>query len=145
MKRAILVLLGLTPFLFGGLLNRLILGGSLLAYLHVIGVGMLLVWLLFGFSFCTLAKSAAGAAVLLNLPALAVFLLIAFQELAGDAFWMNAVGFWTQIFYLPLISVSYLLTLWSESLFPAYCAAFLLLLLSSGLGCFLRRAARLPH
>ena len=41
----------------------------------------------------------------LNLPALLVLLLILFQTLVLQSFWLNPIGTATQAFYLPLMGL----------------------------------------
>ena len=66
-------------------------------------------------------------------PGLAV--LLGVQELSLHAYWDNAVGLLTQFFYLPLLRLGAIVAMWTGQVFWFYFGAFLLLVLSSWLGC----------
>lgn len=48
---------------------------------------------------------------------------------------LNAVGSWSQLFYLPLIKVGFTLANWSHTMFIAYAVSFVLMVATSILGC----------
>lgn len=133
MKNVILIVVGCTPFLFGGLLNwsmlTLFFNTSLPYFL--IGLLALLIWFVVAFCCGKLAKSAIQATILLNLMGLIVLILVGVQELILQAYWMNFVGLWTQLFYLPLLNIGFTLISWDRTLFSAYCVAFLFMIIVS--------------
>ncbi len=137
MKRFILLLLGFTPFVLGRLLDWVITVGfpnTVFPFL-LIGLVMLFVWFLFAFYFGRYAQTTMQAIVLLNLPALFVLVMLGIQELVLGYYWLNAVGLYTQLFYLPFFRTGIMLTSWSSSIFLAYCASFIVMLTVSFLGC----------
>ena len=69
------------------------------------------------------------------LAALVVLVLLGVQELSLHAYWDNAVGLLTQFFYLPLLRLGAIVAMWTGQVFWFYFGAFLLLVLSSWLGC----------
>ena len=137
MKKAILPVVGLLPFLAGGLLNRVMLSVSFSRNLplFLIGLAVLVLWGLASAALRGVTGSAWQTVTLLHIPAAVVLVLLGIQELVLGAYWMNPVGVWTQCFYLPLMNLGFSLTFWSHTLFPAYCAAFLLMVAVSILGC----------
>ena len=66
---------------------------------------------------------------------LVVLVLLGVQELSLHAYWDNAVGLLTQFFYLPLLRLGAIVAMWTGQVFWFYFGAFLLLVLSSWLGC----------
>lgn len=138
MKRFLLLLLGLIPFLFGWLVNWLVMNVSV-RWLNWYGVILLVIWFFFAYCFSRFAKNTAEVVLFLNFPAAAVLILIGIQELVLHAYWMNLVGRFTQMFYLPLLSIAFRLTTWSHTMFFTYCAAFLLLIAVSLVGGITRR------
>lgn len=134
MKKIIPIILGLTPFLFGGFLNWIMLTFSnLVPNLILVAVMFLLMW----FLFARILSGCVGrwAVLLLNLPAFLVLILLGIQELYFGSYWLNFVGIWTQYFYLPLLNLGYALTTFFHRLTPAYCACFLIMAAVSALGC----------
>jgi len=140
MKRLILIVLGLVPLLvFGFSLNHLIMSVffDVIPPFMLIGVTVLVVWFGFGLVSVKLEGSRKAAIVLLNAPAFVILILILLQELVFRSFWLNIVGFGTQMFYLPLIGLGSGLSavLPGITTFSLICSiAFVLLLLSSFLG-----------
>jgi len=138
-KKILLLALGLTPFLWGVLINWTLMNRFFPVPLFFISLAMLGLWALFAFLLSGGAGSARSVIVPLNLPALLVLLLIGFQERVLGAFWMNLAGIGTQFFYLPFLPAGYGLTIWNRSgIFIACCGAFLLLVGASWLGWRLR-------
>lgn len=141
MRKLGLVLAGLTPFLFGGIQNW-----AMMKYMDavmpfkLIGAGFLLLWLCFALALGTDWEK--QTVFLLNLPAFVVLLLIFVQEVILSAYWRNAAGMWTQLFFLPLLHTGFALTSWTHSVFPAYAASFALMVCASCLGCLLQRKIR---
>ena len=64
-----------------------------------------------------------------------LMVLLGVQELSLHAYWDNAVGLLTQFFYLPLLRLGAIVAMWTGQVFWFYFGAFLLLVLSSWLGC----------
>lgn len=136
----LLICLGALPFVLGRALNWVMLTWqNTLPPLLLIALLFLLVWGLIAFLARPRTKSTAAVILPLNLIAFLVLLLLGVQELILHAYWLNPVGWLTQFYYLPLLRVGFLLTGWTSSVFAAYCAAFLLMLVASALGCKLRR------
>ena len=136
----ILSLLGLIPFAIGGFMNFFMLSHTeILPPYALIGIVTLIVWALIAFIAKPFAKDTKKLLFAFNLPAFAVLVLLCVQELVFKSYWQNPLGLWTQLYYLPLINISARLTMWSSRLFVVYCAAFLLLLAASFLGCKLRK------
>lgn len=139
----LLVILGLLPFVAGGLMNHSMLAHpDTLPPFLLIGLLLLLGWGLI--SFFAVRRGGCVETVVLSLNAVAalVLVLLGVQELILGAYWTNAAGAWTQYFYLPLLNLGFTLTSWSHSVFPAYAAAFVLLAAASALGCVLGKRSR---
>ena len=135
-SRCVLLLLGFLPLSFGYLVNYGIMDyESFYRFLRLPGYALLGVWILFSFLGRKLLKSTKQTIMFLNAVAFLVLLLIGIQELIFHAYWFNAIGLNTQYFYLSLLNISFMLTRWAHTTFPAYCAAFILLILASWLGC----------
>ena len=60
---------------------------------------------------------------------------VSYTHLSLHAYWDNAVGLLTQFFYLPLLRLGAIVAMWTGQVFWFYFGAFLLLVLSSWLGC----------
>ena len=136
----LLICLGALPLAVGGIMNWAML--SLQTWLPpflLISLLFLLVWGLIAFLARPHAKHSAAVILPLNLIAFFDLLLVGVQELILHAYWLNPVGRWTQYYYLPLLRPGVLLTSGMSSVFAAYCAAFLLMLAASALGCMLRK------
>ena len=136
MKKWMLPLAGLLPLVLGVLLDRAMMTVffDVTPPLRLIGILTLGVWFGLAFLLGGWAGDPRQAAALLNLPALLVLVLLGVQELALHAYWQNLAGVLTQLFFFPLLSLGFALTGWSQSVFSAYCAAFLLLAAASYLG-----------
>lgn len=140
MKSLSLFVLGFIPFLIGRLLNwRMFADMNSMPPLFVIGLITLAVWFIISYSFFNPTKSLKRTVLLFNLPATLVLILVGIQELILHAYWMNYVGKWTQLFYLPLLNIGFRLTWFSHTVFPAYCASFTLMIAASFLGCYLHK------
>ena len=134
MAMLILAALGLLPFLLGGGLNAWMMARpeALPPFLGI-GIGVLALWFFLSLGAFRFVRGIGRVVIPLNLPALIVLVLLGVQAIRGS-YWMNALGAWTQFFYLPLIYMGSLATAWSRAVFPAYCAAFLMLAAVSCLG-----------
>ena len=134
-KAAVLFLVGLSPFLLGWLLSlgMTTIFAQMGAWFYiVVGLAVLTLWMVvsgpFGF------KGILVLAVALT-ALLVVLVLLGVQELSLHAYWDNAVGLLTQFFYLPLLRLGAIVAMWTGQVFWFYFGAFLLLVLSSWLGC----------
>ena len=121
-KAAVLFLVGLSPFLLGWLLSlgMTTIFAQMGAWFYiVVGLAVLTLWMVVSgtFGFKGSKRGMALTMLCINLPALVVLVLLGVQELSLHAYWDNAVGLLTgQVFWF-------------------YFGAFLLLVLSSWLGC----------
>lgn len=145
MKKLALFLMGCTPFFWGRLMDWALwtlFDEALPPLLFPLSALALLG--LWAAAACLLGAGDRGplATLLpLDLPALAVLVLLGVQEGLLHAYLPGPVGIGTQLFFLPLVNLGATLTAWlpSISVFPAYCAAFLLLLAASLAGWNLAR------
>ena len=106
----------------------------------LIGLAFLLLW--GGISF--LAGIFARRTPLLSIAcmngvALLVLVLLGIQELVLGAYFSNAAGIWTQLYFLPLLQLGFSLTSWSSRVFAADAASCLLMAAVSYLGFWLGR------
>jgi hypothetical protein len=144
MKKAILLISGLIPFLMGYLMNWSIL--TMFFDVNVpyalISIITLVIWGLLGYFLSGYSGTHKQTVILMNLPAFIVLILIAVQLLVFKAYWLNIIGLAVQIFYLPFLNISFLLTSWSHSMLAAYIAAFILMVAASSLGCYINKKLR---
>lgn len=137
---AILVVLGMIPFALGGFMNWLMMNHpSRLIPFELFGIVVLLIWVMIAFFMKPYIKSTMKVVIGLNFVGFVVLILLGIQVLFLQAYWLNFVGSWTQHYYLPLLVIGFALTGWSQSVFGAYCAAFLLMVIVTLLGCKLRK------
>lgn len=136
----ILVVLGFIPFALGSFMNWFMMTYSnTLPPLALVGIVTLLIWAAIAFLVKPYIKDTKKVIIGLNSVASVVLVLVGIQELLLHAYWQNLIGVWTQFYYLPLLNIGFRLTNWSHSVFSAYCAAFLLMVIATLLGCKLRR------
>ena len=136
----ILVVLGMIPFALGGFMNWFMMANpDMLPSTVLIGVVTLLMWTALAFFVKPYINDTKKVIIGLNSVALAILIPIGIQELLLQAYWPNLVGVWTQFYYLPLLNIGLTLTSWSHSVFSAYCASFLLMVIATALGCKLRK------
>lgn len=136
----ILVVLGVIPFALGGFMNWLMMTHSNpLIPFELFGIVTLLIWATIAFFIKPYIKNIMKVVIGLNSVAFVVLILLGIQELLLQAYWLNFVGSWTQYYYLPLLIIGLTLTSWSHSVFSGYCAAFLLMVIVTVLGCKLRK------
>lgn len=133
------VALGGLPFVAGGIQNWYMLSymDSLLPY-SLISIFLLLAWGCIAFILKGNHQKTKDIVISLNLIAMLDLFLLAIQELILHAYWMNSIGAWSQLFYLPLVNLGFTLTNWSHNVFSAYAVSFALMFLASLAGCKLR-------
>ena len=131
--------LGVFPFLIGGIQNWYMLTyvDSVLPY-GFISLAVLLLWGCIAYLLNDRYHRTKSIVISLNLIATLVLLLLGIQELMLHAYWMNLVGKWSQLFYLPMINLGFSLTNWGHSVFAAYVACFILMVAVSIVGCKLK-------
>ena len=136
---AILVVLGALPFVIGGIQNWYMLTymDSVLPF-GLISVSFFLVWGCIAFFLNSNRQRTKEIVIFLNLIAALDLLLVGIQELIFHAYWMNVIGAWSQLFYLPMVNLGFRLTNWSHSVFPAYAVSFVLMVVLSFAGCKLK-------
>lgn len=107
MKKVILFLLGLTPLVFGFLMESWMMKNqnSVLPF-KLIGIIFLLFWVMVGFTTCKFERTPLESAIITNLPAFLMLLFILFQEIILGRYWVNMFGIVTQFYYLPLVNIS---------------------------------------
>ena len=143
MKKRISVImafvLGAFPFLIGGIQNWYMLTyvDSVLPY-GFISLAVLLLWGCIAYLLNDRYHRTKAIVISLNLIAILVLLLLGIQELMLHSYWMNFVGKWSQLFYLPMINLGFSLTNWSHSALTAYVACFVLMVVASFVGCKLK-------
>ena len=131
---------GFLPFVFGGLMNwYMMTNPNALPPFFLIAMGMLILWAVVSFFMMGRIQNEKKVVLSLNGVAFIVLILLGVQEMVLQAYWMNPVGTWTQFFYLPLLRLGFTFTSWTPSMFLAYAASFLLMLLASVLGCRLKK------
>ena len=136
----ICVLLGCIPFALGGLMNWYMMANpDALPPFFLIAIGMLILWAVIAFFMMGRMQNEKKVILSLNAAALLVLILLGVQEIVLQAYWMNPAGVWTQNFYLPMLRLGFTFTSWTPSMFFAYTASFLLMLLASVLGCRLKK------
>lgn len=132
----LIFILGALPFFFGGILNWImtIYSDNIPPYV-IIGFLFLLFWGIITYLLKSKIRNTKKVVILLNTIAAIDLLLLGIQELVIHAYWMNVIGVWSQMFYLPLLNIGFKLTSWSHTLFSAYCVSFVLMAAASFLGC----------
>ena len=136
----LLVAIGCLPFLLGGIINAYMMQHmDVTPPFFLISVLFLVIWSTIAFFMRPHMESTRKTAMWLNLVALVVLILLGVQELWFGAYWLNAIGLWTQLFYLPLMNVGFSLTMWSHSVFVAYLICFSLMVVVSVIGCNWRK------
>ena len=123
----------MTPFLLGWILDKTLLLG-IMPPLFWLSFAMLALWFWFGRLVSRSAENPTAALLLFNLPAALDLTLVLIQELIRGAYWLNPIGGLTQFFYLPVLNLSFSLTVWSSRVWPAYVVSFLLMAAASQLG-----------
>lgn len=138
-KNVLTIITGAIPFVVGSILNRALIEQSdSVLPLILIGLLFLSFWGIVAFVFQNSMKNAKRVVVSLNAIATIDLLLLGIQELVIHAYWGNVIGGWSQLFYLPVIKIGFLLTNWSHTVFSAYVVSFVLMIVVSVLGCRIR-------
>lgn len=102
-----LVLLGFMPLVIGYALNYAMLSWPLYGWkLNIISVALLLLWGLLAYCAAAPGKSPAVQALLLCAFGILMLLLVLCQELVFGQYWPGVVGLSTQMYFLPLMSLS---------------------------------------
>ncbi|MBS4053523.1 MAG: hypothetical protein KGZ64_01960 [Thermaerobacter sp.] len=104
-RTRLLMLLGLTPFLIGFVLNAAFLT-VLQAHFQLLSAVLLGLWGYLSYRLRNPQDSALKNAMLLQVPAFAVLLLVIYQAYLRGEFWPNAFGRLTQFYYLPVIPLA---------------------------------------
>ena len=135
----LLLALGALPLVFGIMQNW-----YMTTYMDaqppykLIALSVLLLWAFIAFLFNKKGGRTKKILICVNFVAAVDLLLLGIQELLLHGYWMNTVGAWSQLFFLPLMNFSFTLTFWSHRVFPAYAMSFVLLLAAALAGCKLR-------
>ncbi|MFY3792333.1 hypothetical protein ACOQFO_11725 [Ureibacillus sp. MALMAid1270] len=143
MKKLVLILIGFIPFVIGLQMNTWLMENQdrVLPF-EIIGIVFLIFWILVGFITSKFEKTPLKTAIIINLPAFLVLLLIMYQSIILGHTWPNLFGLATQMYFLPLVNISskiigilfFYVHIWSASLL-----AFLLMFVASYFGSYLRR------
>lgn len=139
----VLIALGLIPFALGGLLQWILsLNNFLLAppILIVISLVTLLIWGVLAYLIKPYIKSTTKVMLGMHVIPLIVLLLHGIQGPILHQYWPNFFGLLTQIYYLPLVRIGSLLTSWfGTTMFITCLVSFLLMVLSTFVGCKLNK------
>ena len=146
MKKLLLVLLGLFPFVLGFAMNSWLMDNpnSILPF-RLIGILFLVFWVWVGFITCKYAKTPYQSVVIIHLPALFVLFLIMYQNIVLEQYWSNFFGLATQFYYLPLINISSFISSLIMTgglhvqMSTAMVVAFLLMYGSYYVGCYFKK------
>ena len=130
-----LIAFGFIPFLLGWAMDfvtRLHDYSVALPVLFISG-GTICIWAVAAFLFSRQGILMRKVVLLMNLVAFVDLVLLGVQELFIG---YNAIGIWTQYFYMPVMMPGVML-LWMVpiSLFAIYCVCFVTLLIASFVGC----------
>ena len=126
---------GAFPFLVGGIQNWYMTSAGVFLPYRLVSLAVLLLWGCIAFFLDHHSHRTKSIMVSLNLIAAFDLLLVGIQELILHAYWMNDIGLWSQLFYLPVLNLGFNLTNWSPSVFTAYAACFVLMAAASFAGC----------
>lgn len=141
MKKVILLLLGLVPFIVGFLMNGWIIQNpdDVLPY-KVIGITFLAFWLLVGFLTAKFSNTPLKSTSIINLPAMFILLIIMYQDIIASEFLSNAFGRATQYYFMPLLNIgaSIVGTFLTVHVWSASFIAFLLMFAAYYLGAYLK-------
>ncbi|MHA6253090.1 hypothetical protein [Oceanobacillus sp. CAU 1775] len=107
-KKMILLLLGFIPLIIGFLMNSWIIDNpdSVLPS-NLIGIIFLVLWIVVGFISFTFEKSQLKSFLIVHLPAIAMFVLLMYQEMIVGGYWSNLLGVATQFYFMPMIGLAH--------------------------------------
>lgn len=132
----LLLLLGFTPFMAGGVLDAAMRTG-LQANSVLISAVLLGMWGYLSYRMRSPEGTALTNAITMQLPAFAVLLLVMYQVYMRGEFWPNAFGILTQLYYLPVSSLAARIArLFSDviGLWEVYTAGFTAMFVASLVG-----------
>ena len=129
MKRVLLILIGLIPLILGYLLNYLMFISMI--PLFIIYFAVWIIWFIAGLISIKLVDRKTESILLLNTPAFLFLLLVLYQEIILSQYWPNLIGVIPQLFYTPFIYIGFRITPMFHSVFYAYIASFLIMLIVS--------------
>lgn len=144
MKRyALLFALGLVPFCVGiaddFLIRSLPVTGVLALFVSLI---LLILWGYLGFRFSDGKRNVVLQALSLSTVGVLMFVLILVQELALGHYWLNYIGYMSQIFFLPVLTVASGIVFCfskSASMVLVYSVAICLMIAAALIGCLVKR------
>lgn len=144
MKKIILFSLGFIPLGLGVLMNSWIMENqdSILPF-KIIGILFIALWIFIGFTTNKFAETSLKSSMIVNSSAFLVLLLLLYQEIIQGYYWPSIIGIATQFYFLPLINLSFSLTMWMHFVWPAYIVSFLLMFSSYYLGSHLKSKSRI--
>ena len=130
----LLITIGLLPLGVGYLINwHMMLHQDKFPPLFIIGAVFLVAWFIVSRNMNKKIMDARTVVIFQNSGALLAIILLGVQALCGG-FWENTVGILSQMFYMPMLYFSYCFFDWM-GLFGVYFMSFLLMVLTSYLGC----------
>lgn len=149
MKKMILFLIGLIPLLLGFLMDSRLMQVQSNFPFKLIGIIFLGLWMFLGFKNYDFEGSPFKTSLIVHLPALIVLLAIVYQEFIVGEFSKDILGMATQLFYLPLASLSssiitnfFSFTPWTMQVFLSSAISFLLMFICFYLGCYFKKHRR---
>ncbi len=130
LKKLYLFLLGFIPLGLGCIINWLItqFPNSALPF-GFIAIGFLLFWGFIGFQTYIFKESALISICIVNLVGLSALIFNLYQEIILGHYLGNLLSICAQLFYLPILNISYTLTFWSGRVWSAYIVGFFLMCL----------------
>ena len=143
MKKSLLILLsGFLPLLVGFLQNYLMVQLQVAFPYFLLGLLMMSAWALLSKTLHDPTAARWKTPVLLNLPGFLFLALAILQELVIGAYWTGFFGLAPQYYFLPMLSLSFSLTMnFFSTMPPAYLLSFLLMLAATLMGCKLKNNA----
>ena len=136
---AVFFIFGALPYALGYMQNQFMLNNAdIIMPYRLISIFFLLLWGLIAFLLNSSGRRTKEIVIFINLIAAVDLLHVGVQELCIHSYWTNFIGLWSQLFYLPVINLSFRLTTWSRSVFTAYVLSFVLMAAASFFGGKLR-------
>jgi len=140
MITVLLVILGALPYFFGGLLYWYMTIHPETGWVFPAAAAFTLaVWAVISFLAFRFTDRISRVVIPLNFIPFVDLVLVAVQILILKSAWPNVIGTYTSLFYLPVMEVGFALVSWTNSMFWAYLASFVLLAAASFAGCQLRK------